>query len=182
MIVGQTHPPRAIFFPPPFFPLPPSLNGESFELAYVTREEARGGMAEKWPASCGEKSGLSKAGRVNAFNTRTALGISGTWRAFGPNLGCKIVIHGSASPVFRSGNLVCLWRTRPANKRALSAQNDSRIRRVRVMDSSIKKKEISALFLCNASDRRWEYINRSREIDVDRFFFLFLINLILELD
>lgn len=122
-------------------------------------------MAEKWPASCGEKSGLSKAGRVNAFNTRTALGISGTWRAFGPNLGCKIVIHGSASPVFRSGNLVCLWRTRPANKRALSAQNDSRIRRVRVMDSSIKKKRDIGVVLvqCKRSTLRiYQSIERNR--------------------
>lgn len=35
VIVEQRHPPRAIF------PPPPSLNGESFELAYVTRRGAR---------------------------------------------------------------------------------------------------------------------------------------------
>lgn len=74
-------------------------------------------MAEKWPTSCDEKSGLSKAGRVNAFNSPTALGISGTWRAFGPNLGCKIVIHGLASPVFRSVILcACGERDRPINE------------------------------------------------------------------
>lgn len=101
----------------------------------------------------------------------------------GQILGVKLLFTVRLPSGVSIGNPVRLWGTRPANKRALSARNDSR--RVRIMDSSIKTEEkryrrCSSCAMCKRSTLRIYRSGRSREID--RFFsFLFLINLILGL-
>lgn len=100
----------------------------------------------------------------------------------GQILGVKLLFTVRLPSGVSIGNPVRLWGTRPANKRALSARNDSR--RVRVMDSSIKTEEkryrrCSSCAMCKRSTLRIYRSGRSREIDRFFSFFSFLINLIL---